>query len=109
MRKRSDPSGQDQNTRIGTPVKVVDLSGLRCPALGRRVRKALSQAADGSFLDILCNDPLATVDIPHLAKRLGYRVVAITIDENRVKISIWEASLPNIASGNTCYASYRYV
>jgi tRNA 2-thiouridine synthesizing protein A len=63
--------------RIGhRPPLLLDLRGLRCPHLAGRVRKALSRAQAGEFLEFTCTDPLAAIDIPHLIAQLGDEITA---------------------------------
>ncbi len=58
-------------TRIVETITSIDLTGLRCPMLARRIRKALSRAGVGERLEFVCADPLASIDIPHLVATLG--------------------------------------
>ena len=53
------------------PEIELDLRGLKCPLPALRTRKALAAAAPGTLLLVLCTDPLAGVDIPHLARETG--------------------------------------
>ena len=49
----------------------LDLRGLRCPMPALRTRKMLRQLASGDRLTVLCTDPLAVIDIPHLLAETG--------------------------------------
>jgi len=49
----------------------LDLSGLRCPLPALKTRKALKRAAPGDRLEVICTDPLATIDIPNLVNTTG--------------------------------------
>jgi tRNA 2-thiouridine synthesizing protein A len=49
----------------------LDLSGLLCPMPALKTRKALKRAAPGDRLEIICTDPLATIDIPNLVNATG--------------------------------------
>jgi tRNA 2-thiouridine synthesizing protein A len=49
----------------------LDLSGLLCPFPALKTRKALKRAALGDRLEIICTDPLATIDIPNLVNATG--------------------------------------
>lgn len=46
---------------------TLDLRGLKCPLPALRTRKALSRLAPGDLLVVECTDPMAAIDIPHLA------------------------------------------
>jgi tRNA 2-thiouridine synthesizing protein A len=49
----------------------LDLSGLLCPIPALKTRKALKKATPGDRLEIICTDPLATIDIPNLVNATG--------------------------------------
>jgi tRNA 2-thiouridine synthesizing protein A len=53
----------------------LDLRGLRCPLPALRTRKALSRSAAGTRFVVLADDPLAGIDIPHLCRTDGHRLV----------------------------------
>lgn len=56
----------------------LDLRGLRCPLPALRTEKALRRAAAGDRLLVLADDPLAGLDIPHLCRTQGHRLVETT-------------------------------
>ena len=49
----------------------LNLRGLKCPLPALKTRKALRGLAMGDTLVIECTDPLATIDIPNLARETG--------------------------------------
>jgi tRNA 2-thiouridine synthesizing protein A len=49
----------------------LDLRGLKCPLPALKTRKALDAAAPGSVVLVSCTDPLASVDLPNLARETG--------------------------------------
>lgn len=49
----------------------LDLRGLKCPLPALRTRKALRALAAGDEMIVLCTDPLAVIDIPHLLTQQG--------------------------------------
>ena len=53
------------------PAPVLDLCGLKCPMPVLRTRKALRRMAAGDRMVVLCTDPLAVIDIPHLLREGG--------------------------------------
>ena len=55
----------------------LDLKGLKCPLPALRTRKALKAMKPGDRLEVICTDPLAAIDIPHLIQQTG-DVVDIT-------------------------------
>lgn len=50
---------------------VLDLRGLKCPLPVLRTRKALAKAPAGQRLVVVCTDPMAAIDIPHLLRETG--------------------------------------
>ncbi|NEU13410.1 sulfurtransferase TusA family protein [Methylobacterium sp. BTF04] len=57
------------------PVEL-DLTGLKCPLPVLRTRKALRRLDPGELLVVVCTDPLAAIDIPHLVREEGDALVA---------------------------------
>jgi tRNA 2-thiouridine synthesizing protein A len=49
----------------------LDLTGLKCPLPALKTRKALQRLADGDRLVVICTDPMAAIDIPHLIAETG--------------------------------------
>ena len=60
------------------PTIVLDLAGLKCPLPALRTRKALATLQIGDRLDVRCTDPMAAIDIPHLLKESGQRLLNAT-------------------------------
>ena len=54
---------------------VVDARGLRCPAPSLRLQRALRQAPAGARVRLLVDDPMARIDVPHLAAAKGWRII----------------------------------
>jgi tRNA 2-thiouridine synthesizing protein A len=59
---------------------VVDARGHRCPVPTLRLRRALEDAAAGSVVRLLADDPMAKIDVPHFAGEAGFEVLE-TSDE----------------------------
>ena len=53
-----------------SPISL-NLRGLKCPLPALRVRKALKTAEAGALLLVECTDPMAAIDLPHLAQETG--------------------------------------
>lgn len=60
-----------------TSIEVLDLRGLKCPLPALFARRALARAAPGAEIAIVSDDPLATVDVPHMCHQEGHDVIAI--------------------------------
>jgi tRNA 2-thiouridine synthesizing protein A len=54
---------------------LIDARGHRCPVPTLRLRRALEAAGDGARVRLLADDPLARIDVPHLAEAIGAEVL----------------------------------
>lgn len=52
--------------------ETLDLRGLKCPLPVLRARKALTRLPAGALLVVECTDPMAAIDIPHMAAQEGH-------------------------------------
>ena len=48
--------------------EVLDLRGLKCPLPALFAKRALSRASAGAHIEILTDDPMAPVDVPHMCR-----------------------------------------
>jgi tRNA 2-thiouridine synthesizing protein A len=62
---------------------VVDARGHRCPTPTLRLRRALDRVQPGEVVDLIVDDPLARIDVPHFARESGHDLVEIA-DEHGV-------------------------
>lgn len=53
----------------------LDLRGLKCPLPALLSRRVLARLLPGQTIEVLADDPLAAVDIPHMCRQEGYEVV----------------------------------
>ena len=51
---------------------VLDLRGLKCPLPAMMAKKAMAHGAPGAKVIVLADDPLATLDIPHMCHGEGH-------------------------------------
>lgn len=58
-------------------MKVVDARGHRCPIPSLRLRKALDEAKSGEVIELVADDPIARIDVPHFVREAGYELVEI--------------------------------
>ncbi|MCW6509128.1 sulfurtransferase TusA family protein [Hyphomicrobiales bacterium BP6-180914] len=58
----------------------LDLRHLRCPMPVLLTRKRLAAVQPGTLLRVLCTDPLAGIDIPHLLRQSGDELIEHDID-----------------------------
>jgi tRNA 2-thiouridine synthesizing protein A len=57
--------------------ETLDLRGLKCPLPAMMTRKALARLKPGTVLIVLADDPLASVDIPHMCHGEGHAVDSV--------------------------------
>ncbi|SDE09690.1 sulfurtransferase TusA family protein [Limimaricola pyoseonensis] len=60
----------------GTP-KAYDARGLICPLPVLRARKILAAMQTGEELQILTDDPVARIDLPHFCAEAGHRHLGV--------------------------------
>ena len=54
---------------------IVDARGLVCPYVAIKTKIALRTAPPGSSVVVLCDDPMAGIDLPVLAHQLGHSAI----------------------------------
>lgn len=59
----------------GATAEVLDLRGLKCPLPALLAKRALLRTSPGVPIDVLADDPLAAVDIPHMCAQEAFEVV----------------------------------
>ena len=60
--------------------RLIDARGHRCPVPTLRLRRAVEVAEPGERLRLLCDDPLARIDVPHYAAQAGLSLVSTEED-----------------------------
>jgi tRNA 2-thiouridine synthesizing protein A len=60
--------------------ETLDLRGLKCPLPALLAKRALRGAARGASLEIVTDDPLAVLDVPHMCRDENFEVVSLTRD-----------------------------
>lgn len=55
----------------------LDFRGLKCPLPALLARRALKRAPAGEAIEVLADDPLAPVDVPHMCREEGIEIVEI--------------------------------
>ena len=68
-------SSPDPMQTVKEPQRL-DLKGLKCPLPALKTRKMLLGMTNGSEIEVICTDPMARIDIPHLVNTLGDRLVS---------------------------------
>jgi tRNA 2-thiouridine synthesizing protein A len=67
-------------------MEVLDLRGLKCPLPALFAKRALSRTRAGTQIEILTDDPMAPIDVPHMCRHEGFEVVALTRDGDEARM-----------------------
>jgi tRNA 2-thiouridine synthesizing protein A len=70
------------------PAILVDARGHRCPVPSLRLRRALEACADDGEVELLTDDPLARIDVPHLVNSLRYLIVLSEVEGSLLRFKI---------------------
>jgi len=70
------------------PDLCADTRGLRCPLPVLRARKLLLGMAPGQVLDLIADDPMALIDLPHFCTEAGHRLLAQEPDGSATRFVI---------------------
>jgi tRNA 2-thiouridine synthesizing protein A len=69
-------------------MEVLDLRGLKCPLPALFARRALSRAASGTEIEVLTDDPMAPIDVPHMCRQEGFEAVSVERDGDRARMTL---------------------
>jgi tRNA 2-thiouridine synthesizing protein A len=59
---------------------MLDLRGLKCPLPALLAKRALLGAPRGASIEIVTDDPLAAVDVPHMCHHEKFEIVSLSRD-----------------------------
>ena len=60
--------------------KPLDLRGLKCPLPALLAKRALLNGPRGASIEIVTDDPLAAVDVPHMCRHQNFEIVSLKRD-----------------------------
>jgi tRNA 2-thiouridine synthesizing protein A len=78
LRPNNAPAIRIVQSVNGTEVEIVDARGLRCPLPSLRLQRALRHSTPGRRVRLLADDPMARIDVPHLADAKGWTILERT-------------------------------
>ena len=61
-------------------METLDLRGLKCPLPALFAKRALERAGEGAEIEIVTDDPMAPIDVPHMCRNEGFEFVSVTRD-----------------------------
>ncbi len=59
-------------------MRTLDCTGLRCPLPLLRLKVAINEGNDDSFIRLITTDAISLRDIPAFCNRTGHRLVSVT-------------------------------
>jgi tRNA 2-thiouridine synthesizing protein A len=67
---------------------TIDARGHRCPVPTLKLRRALEQAAAGSVIELVADDPMARIDVPHFAGQVGATVLSVSEEGPALRFAV---------------------
>ncbi|MEM6712773.1 MAG: sulfurtransferase TusA family protein [Pseudomonadota bacterium] len=74
--------------------EALDCLGLRCPLPVLKARKALQRLRPSMVLLVQASDPMAVVDVPHMAREEGHTVLHQSVEGDNSAFWIRRESSP---------------
>lgn len=68
------------------PNDALDLTGLKCPLPALLAKRALFRAPQGCCVEIVTDDPLAPVDVPHMCREENFEVISVIRNGNLARM-----------------------
>lgn len=69
-------------------MKVIDARGHRCPTPTLKLGRALREAAPGARLELIADDPMARIDVPHFLAEAGHALDSVAEDGPALRFRI---------------------
>ena len=69
-------------------MKVIDARGHRCPTPTLKLGRALRNAAPGDRFELIADDPMARIDVPHFVSQTGHRLDSIEEDGPALRFQV---------------------
>ena len=66
--------------------ETLDMTGLKCPLPALMAKRALHRSAHGAIIEIVADDPLAYIDVPHMCAEEAIEVLQTERDGDRVRL-----------------------
>ena len=66
--------------------ETLDLTGLKCPLPALLAQRAMKRSGAGTIVEIVADDPLAHIDIPHMCRLEAIDVLATERQGDRVRL-----------------------
>lgn len=79
--------------------KLFDFRGLKCPLPALFAKRALERAPDGIEIEILTDDPMAPIDVPHMCGQEGFELVTLERDGDEARMVLRKPTASAPATG----------
>ena len=66
--------------------ETFDFRGLKCPLPALLARRALERSPEGTEIEILTDDPMAPIDVPHMCLQEGFDLVTMSRAGDRARM-----------------------
>ncbi|HWA92424.1 MAG TPA: sulfurtransferase TusA family protein [Rhizomicrobium sp.] len=63
-----------------------DFRGLKCPLPALFAKRALLRHDAGREIEVLTDDPMAPIDVPHMCRQEGFEVLTVERDGDRARM-----------------------
>jgi tRNA 2-thiouridine synthesizing protein A len=67
---------------------ILDLRGLKCPLPALFARRGRERTAAGAVVEVLADDPMAAIDVPHMCRQEGYEVLKAEKEGDNVRLML---------------------
>ena len=67
---------------------TLDLKGLKCPLPALLVRRHLLHAPAGKTVQVLTDDPMAPIDVPHMCHQEGFEVLKVQREGESARMTL---------------------
>ena len=64
----------------------LDLRGLNCPLPVLKTRRALARLEPGRRVTVEATDPMSAIDLPHMCREDGHKLLAVRRPEERLVV-----------------------
>jgi tRNA 2-thiouridine synthesizing protein A len=68
--------------------ETVDLRGLKCPLPALYAKRAVMRSAAGRIVEVVADDPLAHIDIPHMCRQEAIEVMDAAREGDLVRLRL---------------------
>jgi tRNA 2-thiouridine synthesizing protein A len=66
----------------------LDLRGLKCPLPALLAKRALVRSAAGTIIEVVTDDPMAPIDVPHMCRQEGFEVIETVTKDGVTRLTL---------------------